>query len=245
MPRMSQLKEAFVIVENDGRTEVGSCAGPDELGHCPKVAWGDVVPCAGRQLRPKALKGMDGLRVVVPALEDACPIPSVQPAKRSPFVLMGLAAIIGLVAGAAIAIPGTLAMAGGNSRLLSSSTSAAAAQTSVPAAQPTSVSIAVPADRFSPAYLTISAGTTVTWHNTDTDPHTVTTAPGLAPVPLELVLAPGGAASFHFTKPGLYVVYCKDHAVWDTATGLPKALPGTDIYPEAMAGAILVQPASR
>ena len=109
---MSKLNEAFVIVANDGRTEVGWCTGPDELGHCPKVAWGDVVPCAGHQLRVKAVTGPDSLRGVVPEERDACPIPS-QPAKRTAFVLIAVGTITGvLIAGAGIAIAAT-AIAGG------------------------------------------------------------------------------------------------------------------------------------
>src|SRR2546422_2427709 len=38
--------------------------------------------------------------------------------------------------------------------------------------------VTMPGDRFAPPYLSVVAGTTVSWHNTDTDPHTVTSAPG-------------------------------------------------------------------
>jgi plastocyanin len=108
------------------------------------------------------------------------------------------------------------------------------------AATAATTSVAVPGDHFSPAYLTVPAGTTVTWTNTDTDPHMVSTAPGLAPVSFNLPLAAGATASYTFTTPGLYVYYCPMHAVWDSTTGLPKPDPGTDVYPEAMAGVVFV-----
>lgn len=108
------------------------------------------------------------------------------------------------------------------------------------AANPAPVVVAVPGDHFSPAYLTVRAGTTVTWSNTDTDPHMVSTAPGLAPVSFNLPLPAGGTASYTFMTPGLYVYYCPMHAVWDSTTGLPKPDPGTDVYPEAMAGVVSV-----
>jgi plastocyanin len=55
--------------------------------------------------------------------------------------------------------------------------------------------------------LTVSPGTTVTWHNNDAVRHTVTSDTGLFDGNL-----PGGADfQFTFSQPGTYPYYCKPH----------------------------------
>jgi plastocyanin len=69
---------------------------------------------------------------------------------------------------------------------------------------------------FTPPNIIISAGTTVTWTNLSTLPHTVVTRPGFT-VPQSFassVLAAGsGTFTFTFTKPGEYPYYCSIHPV--------------------------------
>jgi plastocyanin len=65
---------------------------------------------------------------------------------------------------------------------------------------------------FTPATVTIKAGTTVTWTNTTGTPHTVTSDAG-APAPFDsgTVNAGGGTFSFTFTQPGSYGYHCNFH----------------------------------
>ena len=61
---------------------------------------------------------------------------------------------------------------------------------------------------FAPAMLTVQAGTTVMWTNSDEDPHTVT-ATGKAFH--SAALDTGGRYSFTFTRPGDYAYFCSLH----------------------------------
>jgi plastocyanin len=80
---------------------------------------------------------------------------------------------------------------------------------------------------FSPAQLTITAGTTVTWINQDSVGHTVTEGSPDSPTPPAqrtfdssngtdganvLTIAPGKSYSFTFTTPGEYDYYCLPHS---------------------------------
>ena len=63
---------------------------------------------------------------------------------------------------------------------------------------------------FSPATLTIPAGTTVVWTNKDTAPHTVTVRSG--PVTFSSPnLQQGDTFTYTFTQPGTYQYYCAVH----------------------------------
>lgn len=80
------------------------------------------------------------------------------------------------------------------------------------AAAPSSshVSVQIQNYAFSPAALTVSAGTTVTWTNDDTAPHTVTVSSG--PVTFSSPqLQKGQSFSYTFTKVGGYKYYCAVH----------------------------------
>jgi plastocyanin len=89
-------------------------------------------------------------------------------------------------------------------------------------------------DRFTPFALTIRAGDSVMWTNTDTDDHTVVSndAFNTAGNQGTDMLIPGtdsnggvpGTFTLHFSHPGTFVYYCKFHAQLD-ADNQPTA-PG-------------------
>jgi len=62
---------------------------------------------------------------------------------------------------------------------------------------------------FSPATLKIKVGTTVTWKNTTSAPHTVTSDDGVTFG--SGVIAPGGTFKFTFTKKGTFAYHCNIH----------------------------------
>jgi plastocyanin/mono/diheme cytochrome c family protein len=69
---------------------------------------------------------------------------------------------------------------------------------------------------FSPPFITIKAGTTVTWDNKTIVPHNVfprqgTTSPDPAFKSPPTIAAENGTYSFTFTKPGEYQYYCSIH----------------------------------
>ncbi len=64
------------------------------------------------------------------------------------------------------------------------------------------------ADAFSPAVIQVTAGTTVTWTNADTDTHTVTFMPMMVS---SGNLTTGASFSFTFTTPGTYDYFCMYH----------------------------------
>jgi plastocyanin len=61
---------------------------------------------------------------------------------------------------------------------------------------------------FGPMALTVSAGTTVTWHNKDGEPHTVVSADGLF---RSAALDTDESFSFKFTKAGTFKYVCTIH----------------------------------
>ncbi|MFI5554088.1 cupredoxin family copper-binding protein [Streptomyces sp. NPDC051738] len=79
---------------------------------------------------------------------------------------------------------------------------------------------------FSPATLTIPAGSTVTWTNQDTAPHDVKTTS--APVAIHSpMLNKGGTWSFRFTTPGTYAYYCTVHPNMTARIVVQAAAPAT------------------
>jgi plastocyanin len=60
---------------------------------------------------------------------------------------------------------------------------------------------------FDPAYVTVPAGTTITWVNRDRELHTVTSDVGL----FNGELGPRGRFAFTFSEPGVYFFYCQPH----------------------------------
>jgi plastocyanin len=61
---------------------------------------------------------------------------------------------------------------------------------------------------FTPADITVAAGTTVTWTNNDDVQHTVTASDNSFG---SKALETGGAFSFTFTQPGTYSYFCSIH----------------------------------
>ena len=61
---------------------------------------------------------------------------------------------------------------------------------------------------FSPATLTVAAGTTVTWSNRDEEPHTVVSETGLF---RSAALDTNESFSFRFDQPGTYRFVCSIH----------------------------------
>jgi len=80
------------------------------------------------------------------------------------------------------------------------------AATAAPAAKAQLVSIRMFA--FAPQVLTVTPGTTVTWINTDEDPHTVTANDKSFH---SAALDTGDKFSFTFTKAGDYAYFCSLH----------------------------------
>ncbi|MQY37594.1 hypothetical protein SRB17_55980 [Streptomyces sp. RB17] len=79
------------------------------------------------------------------------------------------------------------------------------------AATPVSAdAVAIKNFAFSPATLKVTAGTTVTWTNEDTDAHTVTSAGAGGPLHSP-ALATHGSYTYTFTKPGSYAYVCTIH----------------------------------
>ncbi len=63
---------------------------------------------------------------------------------------------------------------------------------------------------FSPQVITIKAGTTVTWTNTDSDAHTVTSQNGTGPL-RSAALVTGTTYSYTFHAPGRFDYLCTIH----------------------------------
>ena len=74
-------------------------------------------------------------------------------------------------------------------------------------AAPAPVTVEVKDFKFRPGTVTVAPGTTVTWHNADESPHTVTFTDGAGSGGLER----DDRYSYTFTKPGTYNYVCKIH----------------------------------
>ena len=95
----------------------------------------------------------------------------------------------------------------------------APASSAAAAANPaTGDTVAIQNFAFTPQTLTVKAGTKVTWTNSDSAPHTVTSTdgPSTSASPTGLFdsgqLASGASYSFTFTKAGTYFYECTIHA---------------------------------
>ncbi|MCE4059735.1 cupredoxin family copper-binding protein [Pandoraea sputorum] len=100
-----------------------------------------------------------------------------------------------LLAGLAVAATGMLVLAG---------RAEAAAATTDPGA------VHIDNFTFSPATLTVKAGTRVTWTNRDDEPHTVTSSSNPRTF-ASGALDTDGTFAFTFDKPGTYPYYCAIH----------------------------------
>lgn len=86
----------------------------------------------------------------------------------------------------------------------------ASGSTGAPAAPVAGNAVSITNFAFSPAALTVKAGTTVTWTNKDSDAHTVTSQGSGGPL-ASAALATGQSYSYTFTKPGTYAYLCTIH----------------------------------
>jgi plastocyanin len=82
----------------------------------------------------------------------------------------------------------------------------AAALTAAVAASPSAITI--DNFNFSPAAITVAAGTTVTWTNNDDIPHTVRAVDGSFH---SKAMDSGDNYNFTFAKPGVYSYFCSIH----------------------------------
>jgi len=78
----------------------------------------------------------------------------------------------------------------------------------MPSAAP-SATVDMTGTAFVPEEVTVKAGGTVTWHNSDPVPHTITSV-GSGPLASPIVVG-GGDFSFTFPKPGTYTYFCLVH----------------------------------
>jgi len=135
-------------------------------------------------------------------------------------------------------------MRGGHLVILIAMMAAALLSTSVwspdTVAQAAGGTVTIPGDYYLPAAIMVEVGQTVTWVNKDSDPHVTTGAPS-DPEVFTLVHATGKSTSFKFTKPGVYVYYCLDHATYNPQLHRVVARKESDSFPIAMEGLIVVK----
>ena len=82
---------------------------------------------------------------------------------------------------------------------------------------------------FNPAAITVTQGSTVTWTNQDTAPHTVTSTAG---GPLNSpTMQKGDSWSFTFTKAGTYSYYCAIHPDMKGTVTVTAAATTTTVAP--------------
>jgi plastocyanin len=81
---------------------------------------------------------------------------------------------------------------------------------------------------FSPATVTIAAGDTVTWTNTDPVVHTATSTPGAFD---SGDIAQGDTFSFTFTTPGTYDYFCTPHPTMTGQIVVQAAAPAVTAAP--------------
>jgi plastocyanin len=79
---------------------------------------------------------------------------------------------------------------------------------SAPAAAADADTVTIKNFDYAPMALTVTAGTTVTWHNEDGEPHTVVSIDGLF---RSGALDTGESFAYKFTKPGVYKYVCTIH----------------------------------
>jgi plastocyanin len=100
--------------------------------------------------------------------------------------------------------------------------------------------VMIPADNYVPVATVIAAGQSVTWVNKDSDKHAAISVPGV-PQSFSVTINPGKSVSHTFTKPGVYPYYDWTHATFDSKLRRVVARKGTDTYPVAMEGLIVVK----
>lgn len=84
-------------------------------------------------------------------------------------------------------------------------------QHALPSSVPSSVTVNIQNFSYAPSTLTVKPGTTVTWINNDTVPHTVTSNSGsMLKSP---TLSPGQSFSFTFPTIGSFAYHCAFHSM--------------------------------
>lgn len=68
---MAEEIEIVILDEEDGSV-IGRCTGPAPDGSCPRVAVGELVPCAGAELVAGGVTG--GHPYDVPSSMTVCPV---------------------------------------------------------------------------------------------------------------------------------------------------------------------------
>lgn len=95
-------------------------------------------------------------------------------------------------------------------------------------------------DRFAPFALVVTRGTAVTFHNADSDKHSVVSVPG-ASGNFNSTIAAGASWTVTLHDAGLYRYYCSIHARYDSATQQVEGLPNADHPGQPMEGVIVVE----
>jgi plastocyanin len=103
-----------------------------------------------------------------------------------------------------------LAFAGGGALFLAAASGMAQQQAAAPSQQQPG-EVVIQDFAFSPATLTVAAGTKVTWVNHDEEPHTVMSADANTPFKSP-ALDTNDKFSFVFAKPGTYKYFCTIHS---------------------------------
>jgi plastocyanin len=97
----------------------------------------------------------------------------------------------------------------------SGSTPTKPVDTTDPTATKPDATVSIANFAFSPASVTVKAGGTVQWTNTDSAPHTATDLNGAFN---SNTLEQGAKYSFKFATPGTYTYHCTIHSMMATAT---------------------------
>jgi len=119
------------------------------------------------------------------------------------------AAAIGALAAAGLTACGGATHAASGPAPAAAHTEMTAAAATAPAAAVASSAVAIDNFSFTPAAITVKAGTTVTWTNNDEEPHSVVSSQE----PMRSPTLAGRASTFShtFTKPGTYAYNCGIH----------------------------------
>jgi plastocyanin len=94
-------------------------------------------------------------------------------------------------------------------------------------------------DRFVPFVTQVSRGRVITFHNADTDAHTVTSVPG-DPSEFDARIEGGATVTLTLRVSGAYRYYCSIHASYDPQTDQIAAKGNADHPDEPMAGVLVV-----
>jgi amicyanin len=135
--------------------------------------------------------------------------------KRSTGLIIGVVAVVVIIAGLVLAMGGKSDNSSSNASSNSNQKSATTNSTSKDNA---ALSNAVATNvatlenyAFSPAVIKVKVGDTVTWTNKDAVQHTVTANTSSADAPNGPLFGQGETYKFTFTKAGTYTLHCEPH----------------------------------